>query len=144
MLVLPAAIPVTVPVVLMVAIPVALLVHVPPVGVLDKLVVLPTQTVELPVMADGSGFTVIIVVVIQVVGSEYVIIAVPEATPVTTPVPETTVAILVLPLIHIPPAEPLLRVVVPPLAHMLVIPVMADGFGLTVTMIVRTQPDVDV
>jgi hypothetical protein len=53
----PAVIPNTLPPLLTVPIAVLLLDHVPPVplvNVIDD----PTQTVELPVIADGTGFTV--------------------------------------------------------------------------------------
>ena len=54
------ATPVTTPVVLTVAIPVLLLLQVPPVEVSESVVVAPTHTVGVPVMAAGagSGFTV--------------------------------------------------------------------------------------
>ena len=42
----------------MVATAVAELVHVPPAGVLDSVVVAPTQTVAVPAIAEGSALTV--------------------------------------------------------------------------------------
>ena len=47
---------------------VLLLIHVPP-PVLERVVVEPAQTVAVPVIADGNGFTVKTVVVIQPVAS---------------------------------------------------------------------------
>ena len=61
----PEAIPELVP---MVATLVLLLSHVPP-PVLESVVVEPAQTVAVPVIADGNGFTVTTVVVIQLVDS---------------------------------------------------------------------------
>ncbi len=59
---------------------------------------------------------------------------VPLATPVTTPVEEPTVAMPVLALDHVPPPE-LERVVVA-FTHTTAVPVMADGNGLIVAVIV--------
>ena len=60
----PAAIPLTVPELLTVAMVALLLLHTPPVVVLDKVVVDPTQTLFEPVMAatDGNPFIVTTVV----------------------------------------------------------------------------------
>ena len=55
----------------------------------------------------------------------------PDETPVTTPVEDTTVAIPVLPLVHVPPPASL-KVVVNP-AHTVPVPVMDVGNGFTVT-----------
>lgn len=41
------------------------LVQVPPVGVLDRLVLLPTQVLAVPLISDGSGFTVAVTVLKQ-------------------------------------------------------------------------------
>jgi hypothetical protein len=92
----PAATPVTTPVELMVATPVLLLLHVPPGVISDKLVVRPTQTLSVPVIAAGFGLTVMITVAIQPTGDVAVMVTVPAETPVTTPVDEPTVAIRVL------------------------------------------------
>jgi hypothetical protein len=51
------------------AVVVALLLQVPPVDVVDKVMVDPTQTLEAPVMAAGRLFTVIAVVARQPVPS---------------------------------------------------------------------------
>ena len=53
---------------LMIATPVLPLVHVPPPASL-KVVVKPAQTVAVPVMADGNGFTVTTIVAIQLVAT---------------------------------------------------------------------------
>ena len=65
----PAEIPVTKPVpVPIVAREVLLLLHVPPIVTSDKVVVEPTHTFIVPVIAAGTGLTVMIFVVIQPVG----------------------------------------------------------------------------
>jgi hypothetical protein len=60
-------------------------------------------------------------------------------TPVTTPVPEPTVAIAVLLLAHDPPDVELLNVVVEPTQTEWV-PVFAEGTGITVTSVVAKHP----
>ena len=64
---------------------------------------------------------------------------VPAATPLTRPVVETTVATVVVPLVHVPALVASLSVVVKP-AQTLVVPVITAGKGFTVTAIVLTQP----
>ena len=66
----------------------------------------------------------------------------PAATPVTTPDVEI-VATPVLLLVHRPPVDVLLNVVVEP-AHTTIVPVMAAGSGCTVSTAVRSQPAVEV
>ena len=67
----------------------------------------------------------------------YVIVVVPEATPVTTPVLASTVATPVLLDVHTPPVVALLNAVVDP-THTSVVPLIAatTGIGLTVTVVV--------
>jgi hypothetical protein len=113
----PAAAPVTIPVPTpTVAIAVLLLLHVQPAGVVVSVVVRPTHKLVLPVIGVGNGLTVTVAVAAHVVGSVYVIVAVPgagvEETPLTSPVPATTVAIAVLLLVHRPPVGELPRAVV--------------------------------
>jgi len=64
---------------------------------------------------------------------------VPKATPVTTPEPEATVAMPVLPLTHVPPDVASVRLVLAP-THTLVMPVIAFGVKLTVTVVVVVHP----
>ena len=108
-----------------------LLLHVPPalasVSVTDE----PVQMPLTPLMADGRSLTVTMVVVMQPVGKVYVMIVVPNATPVTTPEPATTVAIVVLSLAHVPPVEASVSDVVAPM-QTLAVPVMVAGNGFTV------------
>ena len=64
---------------------------------------------------------------------------VPVATPDTVPVRDPTVAIAVLPLVHVPPDVGSFSVVVEPI-HTPVEPPMLDGSGLTVIFVVEEQP----
>jgi len=59
-------------------------------------------------------------------------VAVPAATPHTVPVAEPAVATDVLLLLQVPPATASLRVVQEP-AHMVSVPSMVEGVGVTVT-----------
>ena len=61
-------------------------------------------------------------------------IAVPADTPVTTPVPGTTVTTVVVLLLHVPPPASL-NVVVDP-THTDAVPEIAEGNGFTVTVLV--------
>lgn len=65
--------------------------------------------------------------------------AVPAATPVTMPVPDPTVAVAVLPLVHVPPDGEELNVVVAP-SHTVAVPVIAPAALLTVTACAAKQP----
>lgn len=62
----------------------------------------------------------------------------PVLIPVTEPVARPTVALLVLPLIHVPPDEVLTSVVFDP-THTELSPVIAGGAELTVTIAVRVH-----
>lgn len=134
----PAATPVTTPAFVTVATAVLLLTQVPPV-VGESVEVDPIHIVVDPVMLT-VGFTI---VVIADVGSEIqpvvvfvkVNVAVPGATPVTTPA-LVTVANAVLLLTHVPPVVGE-RVVVDP-THTAEAPVILTvGLGLTVTVILK-------
>ena len=65
-------------------------------------------------------------------------VALPAATPVTTPV-EPTVATAVLPLLHVPPPVELLKGVVNP-AQTTAVPVIEDGNELMLIVEVARQP----
>ena len=68
------------------------------------------------------------------------IVTLPAATPLTTPVPAPTVATDVLLLVHVPPGVVFVKVVVAP-AHTVDEPgVMADGRAATVTVLVTLHP----
>lgn len=65
-------------------------------------------------------------------------VAVPGVTPVTTPELEPTVATPILPLTHVPPGVPLLRVTVLP-RQMAPEALMAPGVGFIVSTCVAAQ-----
>lgn len=67
-------------------------------------------------------------------------IAVPALTPLTMPVPEPTVAIAVLLLLHAPPVIVSLSVVVAP-THAVADPVIVGGNAFTVTAFIALQPE---
>ena len=137
---MPAAIPLTTPVPEpTVASDVLLLLHVPPVVASLKVVVEPIHTLATPVIDAGFGLTVTPNTAVQPAGSVYVMVAVPADTPVTIPVPAPTEAIEVLLLLHVPPLVASLSEVVSP-TQTLLTPVIADGVGLTVSIIVVVQP----
>ena len=92
MIVVPVEIPVIIPLELpIVPTAVLLLLHVPPDIELANVIVLLVQTLPGPLIAPafGSGFTVILAITKQPVGSVYVIFVPPAETPVTMPVDVT-------------------------------------------------------
>ena len=123
MVAVPAATPDTMPDVPMVATPVLLLAHVPPLVVDDKVVVEPAHTEVVPVITAGSALTVYTAVPTQPPLTVYEMVVVPAAKVVTTPVPDTIVATLVLLLVHVPPLVGLLSVLPLP-THAANVPVM--------------------
>ncbi len=114
---------------------VLLLLHVPPGNVFPNEVLEPAQTTGVPLMADGSGFMVTVVVAIQFKGEVYMAIALPADIPVNTPVAALIVAMAVLLLVQVPPDVASLSVVMAPL-HIDILPVMAAGSGFTVAVTV--------
>lgn len=134
----PAFMPVITPVGASIAASVLLLDQVPPFGALLREAELPGQRTIIPVIADGRPFTVNDVVAVQPVFNVYVIVVEPALRAVTIPLAEPTVATDGTLVDHVPlPLE--LRVVVVP-AHMAIVPVIADGNGLTVMIATDTQP----
>ena len=135
--------PVTIPVAPTLATAVLLLVHAPPVDVVLNVIVAPAQTVVSPeiIPANGSGLTVttcVAAAVPQLLVTEYDMVVVLAATPLTIPdVP--TIAIASLALVHEPPAMVLPNEVVLP-TQTDAIPVIepATGKGFTVTDVVYT------
>jgi len=123
-----------------------LLLQVPPVEMSLKVVDAPEQIAVTPDIAGVAAFTVTIVEVEQPrevnVITDVATLLLPETTPVTTP-EEFTVAVPVLLLLHVPPVVVSPKAVVAPW-HTFVMPVIDAGTGLTVTMVVRVQPDEDV
>ena len=142
----PAAMPVTTPdAELTEALP-QLLLQVPPGVALLNTIVLPTHTWLLPVIGEGLGFTVKLVVTKQPPGSMYVITVTPADTPVTTPDVATTVAIPGLLLLHKPPVVASVNNTDIPThpEHPDVGHAIGNGIGFTVTaalpIIVAVQP----
>ena len=124
---MPAVIPVTTLVEPMVAIAVLLLLHVPPAVPSARVVVRPGHVAIVPVMAAGNAFMVNVFVTLQPKGYKYVITGfVLPVTPVTIPVDEPIVALIVEELLQVPPADALLNVVVDP-THTTAVPVIAAG-----------------
>ena len=138
----PASPAVTIPeLVPIVATDVLLLVQVPPPAAVSA-VVMPAQTVAVPVMADGKGFMVTVDVVLQPLdAATNVIVAVPADTPVSVPVIRLIPAIDELLLVQVPRPAASLNVVVEPL-HMARAPRIAGGAALTETVVVTVLPDV--
>ena len=131
----PVTMPVTDPTVAIAVLP---LLQVPPAVASDSVTDAPDGNVVLPVTGNML-FTVTVAKTLQPPTVVYVIFAVPAPTPVTTPLPEPTVATPVLPLVHAPPPASLSVMVRP--AHTGVFPVMAAGVGLTVITVVVIQPE---
>ena len=112
--------------------PVLLLIQLPPGEASCNVVVKPLQTVWLPVITAGKGFTVITSMLKQPEGKVYLTVSVPLDIPVTSPLPEAIVATeTVLPL-HDPPEVALLSVAADP-EQITLSPVIISGSGFTVT-----------
>jgi hypothetical protein len=109
---------------------------VPP-AVLVSVVVAEVQTFDAPLIA-GVGFTVTTAVLAQPLASEYVIVAVPEATPDTTPVDAPMAATAVLLLVQVPPPVVLVSIVVEP-TQTVCVPAIFAGVAFTVTTDVLKQ-----
>jgi hypothetical protein len=141
MVVVPADTPPTTPLPIpTVATVVVLLVHVPPNVASLSVTVELTHSEGDPVIAAGLALTVSTRVVVQpVAASVNVIVVVPEATPLTTPVDEPAVATVVLPLTHVPAPEASLSVTVCPVQTDAG-PDIAAGSAVTVSTRVVVQP----
>ena len=103
-----------------------------------KVVVVPAQTLLLPLIGAGDGTTVIARVTVHEAPKEYVIVVVPAAIPLTLPLEDPMLALAEL-LVHTPPATELVSVVVAP-TQTVGIPPMTEGAGLTVIIFVTPQP----
>ena len=133
---MPEDTPVTAPVPLItVATAVLPLAQVPPVVPSVNVIVVPAQNAVEEEIADGVVLTVIIVVTAHPVPSEYVIIDVPDKTPVTTPVLLPTVATVVVPLDQVPPVVPSVNVMVEPAQNAVEVEIV-PGTELAVTTVV--------
>ena len=117
----------------------SLLLHVPPAVALANVLVPPAQVLSVPEMASGADVMVSVLEARQPVGNVYTIVTVPGATPVTTPVDASTIAILVLVLVHTPPVVALENVVVRA-SHNVLTPVIAAGTAFTVMVFIVRQP----
>jgi len=117
---------------------VMLLLQVPPGDSEVSVPEVPEQSVVAPVIPAGNGLTVTTALTWHPVPSVYAITGLPAVTPVTNPKPAIEPCAGLL-LVHVPPAGVELSVVVSP-THTLVVPVIADGFGLTVIGVVIRQP----
>ena len=129
---LPAVTPVTLPEPSTVTLPLLLL-HVP-VPVLLSTLTEPTHTGLLPVIPDGTPFTVTTTPLLQPEVSAYDMVEVPGVTPVNSPEVRPIVAAPPV-LVHVPPVIVLPSVIDPP-EHSIGVPVI-DDCGLTVTVVVR-------
>ena len=128
----PCALPDTIPVVKpTVASKGMVLLQVPPVDVLLKVMVLPTHTEVDPVVAAGAIFMVTVAYTSGPQPLLYVIGAVPCAIPVQLPVAGLIVAMVVAPLLHVPPVEVSPKTEDAP-THINAGTVMATGAALTV------------
>ncbi len=114
-------------------------VHIPPVPDVASTTVLPAQTVDGPDMVPAEAVTVTTIVTEQPLPRLYVINVVPGATPVTRPVVTPMVATDSALLAHVPPAGVLVSIIVLP-THTIAGPAIADGPGLTLTVLVAMQP----
>jgi hypothetical protein len=99
----------------------------------------PTHRLVVPVVVEGAAFTVRFLLALHPVGSVYEIVVMPMATPLITPVEEPTVATAVLLLLHVPPDDAEVSVVVLP-THVTAVPVIDAGKGSTVTTVVVEHP----
>jgi hypothetical protein len=148
--VVPAATPVTTPVeALIVAVAVLAVDHTPPVVVLESVVVAPSHTDVVPVIAATTGKLLIVTVVVTALVHPfefvyvYVIVAVPAVTPVTFPVIELTVATAAFDVVHTPPDVVLVKIVLDPIHAFIVPPIAArtgNAFTLTVACAFAVHP----
>ena len=141
MVAFPASTPVTIPVVFTVAIAAFEDVQTPPAVTLASVVVEPTHTPVVPVIDATVGSALIVTVVVSELVQPfelvyvYVIVALPSATPVTTPVIELTVATDASEDVQTPPAVVFVKIVLDPI-HALVVPPIAASVGNAFTFTV--------
>lgn len=112
----------------------------PPGMVLPRSVPVPGQREVTPVIAGGTGSTVMVALVLQpVLLNVYEMTTLPADIPVTTPLAEPMVATAGVAELHTPPGVALISGVVAP-EHTLERPFIARGVILTITMADRAQP----
>ena len=139
---MPPETPVTTPVVeLTVAIPADPVLQVPPVKLIPcvKVIVPPVHKLAPVIKVYGFKSPVNVLVVLQPVLRVYRITPVPYPKQVTTPEEDPTEAIPKSKVLHTPPPDASLSVVVAPI-HLVMLPVMDAGIGFTVNVAVDTQP----
>lgn len=124
----------------MVATTVLLLLQLPELVISVRALVAPVHAFSEPEITDGSGLTVMGVVVLQPEDSLYVIVTGPlPAPPVTIPVARPTDAMVVELLVHVPPVIPSVSKVVEP-EQTLAAPDITEGEGFIVIVILLEQP----
>ena len=121
-----------------VAVAISSLLHAPPDTVFASVVVDPSHTDNVPVIAVGCAYIFIAFVAAPPQPVEYVIVAAPWLTPVITPEVASTDATATLLLVHVPYADAFVHVVVAPV-HKLVAPVIEEGINDSVTVATATQ-----
>ena len=121
------------------AIPALLLDHVPPGVALASVDTNPKQAFVVPVIFAGSASIVITDHVLHVELTVYEILAVPTPVPVAMPLLFTT-ALVGLLVVHAPPVVALAKAVVVPW-QTISVPVIALTAALTVTVVIRLQPE---
>lgn len=128
-----------------VATEVLLLLQVPPPVVCEIVVVAPTQVADTPEILVVSDTTLNEVVLLHPPGILYVMVVAPgvDTLAVTIPSVDPTLAMVVLLLLHVPPASALLRVRPCPI-HIVKAPVIAPGALLITAVRVVAQPDANV
>jgi hypothetical protein len=125
---------------MIVATPAGLILQVPPVEASVRVVHAPTHMLVVPPMAAGDGVTVTIVVDEQPPEpNEFVTVIVPDVTPPRIPVVGSIVPTAKLLLLHDPPPDDDVNVIVCP-THTLDDPVIVPGPAFTVTTFVIKQP----
>lgn len=116
-----------------------LLVHVPLGTGWLSVVVNPSHTLNVPVIATGAGVTVTTIVDVQPALNAYVIVVVPGLIPVTMPVAEPIVPTDGVLLAQLPPGVLFVNVICEP-THTLVGPTIGAAAETTVITMVTAQP----
>ena len=114
--------------------------HVPPAVLSLSMEVIPAHMDVMPVIAEGSAFTVTTALLVQPRPSAYVIVAVPPAMPVTLPLRASILAMAVLLLLHDPPPDELLSAAAVP-TQKAITPDIVPEVALTLTVFVALQPE---
>jgi hypothetical protein len=126
----------------MVAIVVLVLLHVPPGSVFVNVEVNPIHIAKPPLTVPivASAFTLIVALAVHPSVSVNVITEVPPPAPVTMPVSESTVATVVVPLLHLPAVVESDACVVSPWQIVVLLRTTLAGSGFTETTSLIEQP----